>query len=391
MSEARINRISNESGTGGPILSGITTFSGLNYFVPPKGTTAERPSNAPPGSLRFNTDSAHIEYFDGLQWLDFEAFNVEIGISTAAAPASSGTGHRGVFGGGDNPSDQSRLDFITISSLGNSIQFGSLTDARTALSACSSSTRAVFCGGYLSTETITDFVTFSSGGSATSFGNLTLSGTSRIFTASLSSSTRGITAGGTTSLSAPGTLTNVIDYITIASQGNSQDFGDLTSSRYNGASCASSTRGIFGGGYGAVGSNRTNTIEYVTISTLGNAIRFGSLDAVYSHVRGCSNATRGIFAAGFNPTMTNTIQFITIASTGNTQDFGDLTSARVQPSSCSSPTRGVFIGGNEPSSRVNTIDCVNIMTTGNSLDFGDMNTASPAAAQGACSNGHGGL
>jgi hypothetical protein len=79
MSEARINRISNEKGDGGPSLSGITTFSGLNYFVPPKGTTAERPSDCPPGSIRFNTDSAHLEYFDGLQWLEFEATNDELG------------------------------------------------------------------------------------------------------------------------------------------------------------------------------------------------------------------------------------------------------------------------------------------------------------------------
>ena len=139
MSEARIGRISNENSTAGPIISGITTFSGQNYFVPPKGTTAERPSNCPVGSIRFNTDSAKLEYFDGLQWLELEAFNVELGVSGAL-------GNRGVFGGGDNPADQSRIDYITISTLGNSISFGDLTDARTGLSACASSTRGLFCG-----------------------------------------------------------------------------------------------------------------------------------------------------------------------------------------------------------------------------------------------------
>ena len=100
MSEARINRISNELGTGGPVVSGITTFSGLNYFVPPSGTTAQRPSNCPAGSIRFNTDSAHLEYFNGISWLDFEAFNVEVGISTNAAGTSGGLGNRGLFAGG---------------------------------------------------------------------------------------------------------------------------------------------------------------------------------------------------------------------------------------------------------------------------------------------------
>ena len=79
MSEIRVDSISNESNTGGPVLSGITEFSGQQYFIPPKGTTAERPSDCPPGSIRFNTDSAHLEYWNGLVWLEFEASSVELG------------------------------------------------------------------------------------------------------------------------------------------------------------------------------------------------------------------------------------------------------------------------------------------------------------------------
>ena len=129
MSEARIDRISNENNTGGPTLSGITTFSGQNYFVPPKGTTAERPSDCPPGSIRFNTDSAHLEYFDGLQWLELEAFNVELGVNGAL-------GNRGVIGGGYTPADVDTIDFITISTLGNAQDFGNLTDGRRSLASC---------------------------------------------------------------------------------------------------------------------------------------------------------------------------------------------------------------------------------------------------------------
>ena len=66
MSEIRVNSLGNETNTGGPVLSGITTFSGQQYFIPPTGTTAERPSGCPPGSIRFNTDSAHLEYWNGL-------------------------------------------------------------------------------------------------------------------------------------------------------------------------------------------------------------------------------------------------------------------------------------------------------------------------------------
>ena len=95
MSEARINSLSNESNTGGPTIAGITTFSGANYFVPPVGGTAERPENPEPGSIRFNTDSKHLEYFRGgggesniLGWTEVEASNEELN-----------GGHRGVFGG----------------------------------------------------------------------------------------------------------------------------------------------------------------------------------------------------------------------------------------------------------------------------------------------------
>ena len=66
--------------------------------------------------------------------------------------------------------------------------------------------------------------------------------------------------------------TNVIEYITIATTGNSQDFGDLTASKTSLGALASNTRGVWGGGY----SNK-NVIEYVTIATTGNGTDFGDL------------------------------------------------------------------------------------------------------------------
>ena len=70
MSEVRVNNLTNANQTGGPTLSGITTFSSPHFFVPPQGTTAQRPSGSPVGALRFNTDSYHLEYYRGvhLNW-----------------------------------------------------------------------------------------------------------------------------------------------------------------------------------------------------------------------------------------------------------------------------------------------------------------------------------
>ena len=77
MSEARITNLSNESNTGGPTISGITTFSGTNYFVPPVGNTAQRPQDPLKVSIRFNSDSKHLEYYRGdtIGWSEVEASN----------------------------------------------------------------------------------------------------------------------------------------------------------------------------------------------------------------------------------------------------------------------------------------------------------------------------
>ena len=67
---------------------------------------------------------------------------------------------------------------------------------------------------------------------------------------------------------APGT--NVIDYITIASTGDSTDFGDLSSGRYDNSGADNNVRGIFTGGGGSL-----LIVEYITIASTGNAADFG--------------------------------------------------------------------------------------------------------------------
>ena len=129
MSEARINSLSNESNTGGPTLSGITTFSGTNYFVPPVGSTIQRPQNPQQGALRFNTDSKHLEYFKGdtLGWVEIEASNNELGGGTGS---NTGRGARGLFLNGFVPvtgGQENRIDYITISTLGDAQDFGDST------------------------------------------------------------------------------------------------------------------------------------------------------------------------------------------------------------------------------------------------------------------------
>ena len=120
---------------------------------------------------------------------------------------------------------------------------------------------------------------------------------------------------------------NTIEFVTIASTGDSTDFGDLSGVRANQGGVSSATRGVCGGG-------RTptfvNIIEYITIASTGNATDFGDLTATRNYLAGCSNSVRGTFGGGYNPNSSNSnvIDFITIASTGNATDFGNLTVAR---------------------------------------------------------------
>ena len=69
----------------------------------------------------------------------------------------------------------------------------------------------------------------------------------------------GLFGGGNTA-----SLSNIIDYVNIASVGNATDFGDLTVARQGLAACSSSTRGIFGGGFDN-SAVYYNQLDYVTI------------------------------------------------------------------------------------------------------------------------------
>jgi hypothetical protein len=87
---------------------------------------------------------------------------------------------RGVFGGGytNNSSFYSAtINYITIATTGNAINFGQLSAERASLAACSSSTRAVFFGGYGPPFIGTPFnniqyITIATTGNAINFGNL---------------------------------------------------------------------------------------------------------------------------------------------------------------------------------------------------------------------------
>jgi hypothetical protein len=72
-------------------------------------------------------------------------------------------------------------------------------------------------------------------------------------------------------------VSNVIEYITIATLGNSQDFGDLTVNRNQLGGVASPTRCCWAGGIDS--PSLKNEIDYVQIMSTGNAIDFGDIQS----------------------------------------------------------------------------------------------------------------
>ena len=172
------------------------------------------------------------------------------------------------------------------------------------------------------------------------------------------------------------TIDNTIQSLSIQSQGNTEDFGDLSTGRYETECASSSTRGIWGGGYTESPNVKVDVIEFVTIANSSNTTDFGNLTVARGHLAGMCNSTRGVFANGTtNPSphpVVNTIDYITIATAGNATNFGDSTTAsKPMGGGRSSTTRGIFTLGNAPSA-VNNIEYITIASTGDSQDFGDL-------------------
>jgi large repetitive protein len=293
---------------------------------------------------------------------------------------------RGVFGGGDPTTNV--IEYINISSTGDSLDFGDLLLAVRSATACASSTRGIFAGGDTggaNASNVIQYITIASTGNAIDFGDIARAGYSQFGTCS--SETRGLFAGGTT-LNFGAASAN-INYITIASTGNTTAFGTLSNSVTGTAGCGSTTRGVFA--IGRTSSSFLNIIEYVTIDTTGNATDFGDLTLQRNYTQGCSNDTRGLFGGGDTNVAGpyNIIDYVTIASTGNAIDFGDLNSAsegRYTVGACASPTRAVFTGAG---AELRSLGYVTITTTGNTTTFGNLSSSRYYYA--GLSNCHGGV
>ena len=280
-----------------------------------------------PGSagraVLFRGSDTNMEFFNIMTLGNTEFFGTMIEAHNIAAGSGSKT--RGIIAGGysapDSGYSQPRIEYITLASQGNGITFGELSASHFRNSGgCSSSTRGLFFGGgHPSYENTIEYVELDTLGNALDFGDQI---NNLAWRRCLSSPTRGFSRGGFPSLQ------TFLDVVTIANKGNSTKFGDLAHECFAQAACANSVRGIWAGGYQPVSGtsfNNQKLIQYITLASDGDAIVFGDLTTGSDSPAGVANQVRAVISGGYvTPANINRMEFITIATTGNAQDFGDL-------------------------------------------------------------------
>ena len=310
----------------GVVFTDNTKFDTLSYMVPPGGTTIERGRDrgVMMGGAEYPTaESNIIEYIrisSGGLTKDFGDLTQARGTAGGASSSTRGV----MIGGLSGPTRRNTMDYITIATTGNALDFGDYIEDLGYIGGLSNQTRGVSAGGNgpsspSSTNQI-GYITIATTANALDFGDLTSASAG---TTGSASPTRGLFALGSTP-----SFTNTIDYITIATTANALDFGDMSRTNISaGASCASQTRALFAGGYNNTPASATevNNIDYVTIASTGNSTDFGDLTIASMYFYGTSNGTRGVFAGRMTTAPTTSdprIDSVIIASTGNAVDWG---------------------------------------------------------------------
>ena len=290
-----------------------------------------------------------------LHWLDVGEKSLE----------SVWYGQRGVFAQ-TAATNKDRIQYITIASTGNSTDFGNMTADKQGGNGCAGNGRGIIFGGGYPSVNVIQYLTIANTGNASDFGDMIQNNYNG---GALSDGLRGVHAGG----DGIDAEVDIIEYITIASTGNSTDFGDLITAVGGGlAGFCDGHRGCFGGRVtGSANQNDNYGVQYITVASTGDSTDFGDLTVYRYSVAAVENGTRGVIGAGRSGGYVNTMDYVTISSIGNATDFGDATIAVKGRGSAANGPRGVFAGGLD-GNNYNVMDYITIANTGNATDFGDL-------------------
>ena len=340
MSDFRIDQITNRVGDAGTQICGVSTFSGTTGIVMPGGPTEFRGGR---GRGVFLAGYAAPSYYTTIDYVeiattgnaaDFGDLSTDKNYSGGCASAIRGFS----IGGYDEPGGTvlGGIEYVTISTEGAAEDWGDIYESAYNVTGFSNSTRGLCAAGYGGPASplgpymnVIQYFQMATTGNSNDFGDLVHK--RRQHGSNGSSTTRGFVAGGQYNASGAASYVNMIDMITITTLGNAIDFGDITADCDGTNSASDATRLVISLGAGPSPLDYgLNIINYLTMATQGNASDFGDSTAKYTSSPGTSNSVRAVFAGGRdNPGYHNTIDYVNIQATGNAADFGDLTSQRV--------------------------------------------------------------
>jgi hypothetical protein len=243
--------------------AGLNNLGAMSNGVNERGVTTTQPTSPNNKGIEFITISTPSNATD----FGLLAFN------KLYQAASSGTNDRGIFSGKEKSTAQP-YQYVTISTTGNAAAFGDSFQAGTLGAMASNGTngRALQSAGSATTgidRKGIEFLTMHTLSNALDFADMTVANLNRT---ALSNDTnnRALFLGGAT--------INTIDYVDVSTIANATDFGDLAGTNVEGAATSNGTndRGVvMGKGEPGKRSISAAAIEFVTISTPGNAIVYG--------------------------------------------------------------------------------------------------------------------
>jgi hypothetical protein len=262
-----------------------------------------------------------IQYYD----LDVGATVNTFGnlLADSAYVTGASGGGRGLFAGAATSSGVvNTIQYITIASTGNSTDFGDLTEVSYTIASASNGNKAIYAMNDNNKTSLIQEVTIDTAGNATAWsGTLTQAKSNGC---GASDGTKGFFFGGRTASSS--TAINEIDYVTIATDGNASDWGNLATARKDtggNSACGTSSRILIGGGTNSSG-NYTATIDYINPASAGNASSFGNLANALWYTGSTNNDTHAIWVQGLNASVQfqNYAHRVTIDTTGNASLWG---------------------------------------------------------------------
>ena len=346
----------------------VLTYADLNAIL--------AVTNPATGQLAFNLDTSDMYIFGGTNWQKvYDEDDVPPPVTFTWG------GDRGIVAGRREGVGTNIIDYFDITSPGNNAtDFGDLRDVQYGVGCVSDASTILIAGGYVGGSggyygasgriTAIEYISSSTPGNAQGWGgNLTVA---RDFSSGVSDGTIGAWAGGWST-----TPDATIDYVTIATEANAQDFGDLTHPRMGTGSANDMTRGVFAGGIEAAADAGVNNIDYITIVTPSDATDFGDLTVLRGPLAGAGDGTYATFAGGATSwsgtTKYNTIDYITVQTISSATDWGDLTHVTYQNSGSGNSTTAFSAGGRSDLTNYEArINYWSFTTPSDAADFGNL-------------------